>query len=115
TSCKHPPRNTANKNTSKLPSVCCAVNTITTSPAAGPDTPIDEPLRYPTTIPPMIPAIIPEKTRSGLPVDAKPIPKHNGNATRKTTTLADASCLKFLKIFLLIQLRMVKLNSLHYP
>jgi hypothetical protein len=42
-------------------------------------------------IPPMIPDMIPEK--NGAP-DARDIPKHNGKATRKTTTPAGKSDLR---------------------
>jgi hypothetical protein len=65
------------------------------SPAAGPLTPILDPLREPTTIPPTIPAIKPEKR--GAPL-ASAIPKHKGNATKKTTILAGRSFLIYLNI-----------------
>lgn len=53
------------------------------SPAAGPDTDIFELLRNPTTNPPTIPEITPDK--GGAP-DAKAIPRHNGSATKNTTS-----------------------------
>src|SRR5690606_13142818 len=51
-----------------------------------------EPLKEEMTIPPIIPVNIPEN--SGAP-EASAIPRHNGKATRKTTTLAGKSCFKF--------------------
>ena len=69
-------------------------NTITVKPAAGPLTLSDDPLANATTIPPTIPAIIPEN--KGAP-DASAMPKHNGNATKKTTSPAGKSFLKYLK------------------
>ena len=73
-----------------------AVKTIAANPAAGPLTPILEPDRPPTTTPPTIPAIKPEKR--GAPL-AKAIPKHKGNATKKTTILAGKSFFKVLNIY----------------
>lgn len=81
-SCITPAKNAANKKASKLPNEAIAANTIAVSPAAGPETLRCDVLKYPTTIPPMIPEIIPEK--SGAPL-ANAIPKHKGNATKKTT------------------------------
>jgi hypothetical protein len=52
----------------------------------------------PTTSPPIIPAITPAK--SGAPL-AKAIPKHKGNATKKTTTLEGRSLFKCLNIKLI--------------
>ena len=52
-------------------------------PAAGPETEIFELLIVPTTKPPTIPAITPDK--GGAP-DANAIPKHNGSATKNTTS-----------------------------
>lgn len=52
-------------------------------PAAGPETEIWELLKKPTTKPPMIPAIIPDN--GGAP-EASAIPKHNGSATKNTTS-----------------------------
>ena len=46
-------------------------------------------------IPPIIPAISPEN--NGAPL-AKAIPKHKGNATKNTTTLAGRSFLMCLNI-----------------
>jgi hypothetical protein len=72
-----------------------AVSTIAAKPAAGPLTPILDPLKEPTIIPPIIPAINPEN--NGAPL-ANAIPKHNGNATKKTTILAGKSFLIYLNI-----------------
>jgi hypothetical protein len=66
------------------------------NPAAGPLTPILESLKAPTTIPPIIPEINPEK--SGAPL-ASAIPKHKGNATKNTTTLAGKSFLMCLNMY----------------
>lgn len=90
-----PARTTAIKNISHVPKVAIAFNTITAKPAAGPLTPKFDPLMAPTTIPPTIPAIIPEN--KGAP-EAKAMPKHNGVATRKTTTLAGKSLFRLAKI-----------------
>ena len=89
-----PPNTTAKRKFSNPPSVPIAVRTIAANPAAGPLTPMAEPLKAPTTTPPIIPAIKPEK--SGAPL-AKAIPKHNGKATKNTTTLAGRSLLIFPK------------------
>jgi hypothetical protein len=59
--------------------------TITVKPAAGPLTESCEPLRIPVIMPPAKPAMMPEN--KGAP-DANAMPKHNGNATRNTTTEA---------------------------
>ena len=66
------------------------------NPAAGPDTPTREPLINPTTIPPMTPARSPGKTlgNEGIFstfVEAKPIPRQSGKATKKTTRPARIS------------------------
>ena len=87
-----PPNTTAKRKFSKPPKLPIAVSTIAASPAAGPLTPTCDPLKLPTTIPPMIPAIKPENR--GAPL-ASAIPKHSGNATKKTTILAGKSCFKF--------------------
>ena len=95
---KIPPMTTATRNTSNAsipPSSFIALITITAKPAAGPLTPSWEPLKAPTTIPPMIPAMIPEN--NGAP-DAKAIPKHNGTATKNTTTEAGKSFFRLLKM-----------------
>jgi GTPase SAR1 family protein len=80
-----------------------ALNTITVRPAAGPATLSCEPLMAPTTTPPIIPVNIPEN--SGAP-DAKAIPRHSGNATKKTTILEGRSFLRFFgkKYFLRLRL-----------
>ena len=82
---------TANKKVSYVPRSVIPFKTITVNPAAGPVTLNAEPLTVATRIPPIIPAIIPEK--SGAP-DANAIPKHKGNATKKTTNPAGRSSFK---------------------
>lgn len=79
---------------SKAPKSVIAVRTIAVKPAAGPETLKWEVLKYPTTIPPIIPEIIPEN--KGAP-DAIAIPKHKGNATKKTTKPEEKSDLRFAK------------------
>jgi hypothetical protein len=76
--------------------------TIVINPAAGPETPSLDPLKNPTTIPPITPAIKPANIfgKPSIPfkfVDAKPIPKHKGNATKNTTKPADKSLRQSLK------------------
>ena len=71
------------------------------STAAGPLTPIFEPLKAPTSMPPIMPAIKP--ANNGAPL-ANAIPRHKGNATKKTTILAGISFLRLLKILLFIHL-----------
>jgi hypothetical protein len=71
-------------------------DTITVSPAAGPDTLSDEPLNEPTTIPPTTPAIIP--ANKGAP-DANAIPKHKGIATNNTTIEEEKSDALSFKMF----------------
>lgn len=66
------------------------------NPAAGPETPTREPLINPTTIPPTTPAKSPGKTlgKEGMFstfVEAKPIPRQSGKATKKTTNPARKS------------------------
>ncbi len=73
----------AQRKSSNAPRSVMAVSTIAVRPAAGPETDILELLRNPTTRPPTIPAIIPDN--GGAP-DAKAIPKHNGSATKNTTS-----------------------------
>ena len=74
------------------------------NPAAGPETPSLEPLKIPTNRPPMIPEIIPENifgnpsTPSTL-VEANPIPRQRGKATKNTTSPAGISDCQFLKKF----------------
>ena len=70
-------------------------NTITVSPAAGPLTLKADPLANATTIPPIMPAIIPEN--NGAP-EANAMPRHSGNATKKTTNPAGKSSFKKLKL-----------------
>lgn len=72
----------AQRNNSKAPRSVIATKTMAVRPAAGPETDMLELLRNPTTMPPTIPEITPDN--GGAP-DAKAIPRHNGNATRKTT------------------------------
>jgi hypothetical protein len=67
-----------------------AVVTTTNKPAAGPLTLCCEPLIAPTRRPPQIPEITP--VIAGSP-EAKAIPRHNGSATRKTTSEAEKSFL----------------------
>ena len=74
------------------------------NPAAGPETPSLEPLKTPTSRPPIIPEIIPEKMlgKPSIPstlVEARPIPKQSGKATKNTTSPAGKSDCQFLKIF----------------
>jgi hypothetical protein len=59
-----------------------AVATMTDNPAAGPDTLTEDPLRNPTIIPPIMPANNPAAKGA---LEAIAMPKHKGNATRKTT------------------------------
>lgn len=94
TTCITPARTMAASRFSKLPRVDMALKTIAASPAAGPLTPSGDLLIAPTTTPPIMPAITPEN--KGAPL-ASAIPKQSGNATKKTTTLAGISALKFLK------------------
>jgi hypothetical protein len=76
--------------------------TTVINPAAGPETPRRELLISPTTTPPMIPAINPEIGMGLNPstvVEANPIPKHKGRATKNTTMLAGRSSLQELNKF----------------
>ena len=68
-------------------------NTTAARPAAGPLTLVCEPLMKPMIIPPMIPEMIPDI--NGAP-EANAIPRHNGNATRKTTSPAGISVFNVL-------------------
>ena len=61
---------------------------------AGPDTLKAEPLKNATKIPPTIPEIIP--ANNGAP-EANALPKHKGNATKKTTKPAGKSSLRYFK------------------
>ena len=70
--------------------------TTVVRPAAGPETDICELLINPITMPPIIPAIIPE---SGGAPEANAMPKHRGNATKKTTIPEGRFCFKSAKIF----------------
>ena len=81
---------TASKKILKLPCDIMDAATTVDKPVAGPDTLSCDPLTIDTSIPPIIPEIIP--TDSGAP-DASAIPKHKGNATRKTDNPAGKSCL----------------------
>jgi hypothetical protein len=76
------------------------INTMEASPAAGPLTLIGDLLRAPTTIPPTTPATTPEN--KGAP-EASAMPRHSGNATKKTTIDAGTSAFKLsfnsLKLF----------------
>jgi hypothetical protein len=72
---------TESKNVS-YPKLVTAAKTIAIKPAAGPETLKLELDKKPTTTPPITPVIIPAK--GGAP-DATAIPKHKGNATKKTT------------------------------
>ena len=90
--CKTPAITTAERNRSKDPKVVIPDNTMAVNPAAGPVTLRLEPLKKPTKIPPITPVIMPEK--SGAPL-ANAIPKQSGNATRKTTSPASRSVLKY--------------------
>ena len=89
------------------------------NPAAGPETPTREPLINPTTIPPITPARSPGKTlgKEGIFstfVEANPIPRQSGKATKNTTKPARKSFPMYLfKLFiqkLLIKDKMSVLN-----
>ena len=73
----------AHRYSSNAPISVIATKIMAVSPAAGPDTEMLELLIAPTTIPPTIPEMIPDN--GGAP-DASAIPRHNGKATRKTTS-----------------------------
>lgn len=70
-----------------------APRTITVNPAAGPLTLSEDPEIVATTMPPIIPVNNP--ANNGAP-EAIAIPKHSGNATKNTTTLAGKSYFKSL-------------------
>ena len=92
----------ANKNALNDPKVEMEEITTVIKPAAGPETPSRELLNDPTTTPPMIPAIKPEIGIGAKPsteVEANPIPKHKGSATKNTTILEGRSALHDLKSF----------------
>jgi len=76
------------------------VKTTAAKPAAGPLTLVCDQLMDPTTIPPKIPEMTPDI--KGAP-EAKAIPRHKGNATKKTTKPAIRS--------LVIYLKFIKINS----
>jgi hypothetical protein len=76
--------------------------TTVINPAAGPDTPSLELLINPTITPPIMPEISPLNGMGGIPfteVEARPIPKQSGRATKNTTILAGRSLRQELKIF----------------
>lgn len=87
-----PAKTTASKKTSYEPRSVIPFKTITVNPAAGPVTLSAEPLTVATTIPPIMPEIMPEN--NGAP-EASAIPKHKGNATKKTTNPAGRSSFKY--------------------
>ena len=87
---------TEHRNNSKTPIFVIALRIIAVKPAAGPLTLRLDLLRLPITIPPIIPEINPEK--SGAP-EASAIPRHNGNAIKKTTNPDDMSERKCENIF----------------
>jgi hypothetical protein len=91
---KIPAKKTAVKKTVNEPRSVIEVSTIAVKPAAGPETLICDWLKKPTTIPPTIPEIMPEN--KGAP-EAIAIPKHKGNATKKTTKPDAKSALRFAK------------------
>ena len=78
-------------------------NTTAARPAAGPLTLVWEPLMNPIMIPPMIPEIIPDI--KGAP-EASAIPRHNGKATRNTTSPAGISV--FNALMFMIQKKMAE-------
>jgi hypothetical protein len=82
----------------KEPKSVIATNTIAVKPAAGPETLRCDLLKYPTTIPPITPEIIP--ANKGAP-EAKAMPRHNGNATKKTTKPEAKSDLRLAKMLVL--------------
>lgn len=76
--------------------------TAVIKPAAGPETPSLELLNRPTTTTPIIPAINPETgigERPSTVVEPKPIPRHKGMATKKTTILGGISSLQDFNLF----------------
>ena len=77
-----PAKITADRKILKPPKSVIADKTIAVNPAAGPVTLNEELLKKPTTIPPITPETIPENNGAS---EAKAIPKHSGNATKKTT------------------------------
>ena len=60
-----------------------AARIIAAKPAAGPETLMCEVLSEPITMPPTMPANTPDN--GGAP-EASAMPRHNGRATRKTTS-----------------------------
>lgn len=87
---------TAAKKDWKEPIESTAAATIAVKPAAGPLTLNGDLLIDATTIPPTIPAMIPLNAGA---FDAIAIPKHNGNAIRKTTIEDGKSDLRCVKYF----------------
>ena len=90
----NPAIKTAKRKALNEPKSVIAVKTIAVNPAAGPVTLNEELLRNPTTTPPITPETIPEN--NGAP-DANAIPKHNGKATKNTTSPAARSPLTLEK------------------
>ena len=86
-SCTTPESKTAQPSAAR-PQPSTMAQTETMSPAAGPLTCSGEPANAPTTIPPMMPLTIP--SAGGAP-EAMATPRHNGRATRKTTSEAPIS------------------------
>ena len=89
TICMAPATTVAASTAGHEPSVAMADNITTVRPAAGPLTLTAEPLSKLTSTPPTMPATTPAS--SGAP-EASEMPKHNGSATRNTTSPAGASC-----------------------
>jgi hypothetical protein len=73
-----------------------AVSITAAKPAAGPLTLVWDSLNKPTITPPITPAITPESI--GAPL-ASATPKHNGKATKNTTTLDGKSNLILANIY----------------
>lgn len=73
----------AHRNSSNEPSSVIAARIIAAKPAAGPETLMCEVLSEPITMPPTMPANTPDN--GGAP-EASAMPRHNGRATRKTTS-----------------------------
>src|SRR5690606_21531585 len=73
----------ASRNASNDSRAAIWAATTAVRPAAGPATLVWDPLRAPTTMPPTIPASTPENKGA---LEARAMPRHNGRATRMTTT-----------------------------
>ena len=86
--CIMPAITTATRSVSNEPSAAISTTTTAVSPAAGPETVTCAPLSHPTTTPATIPATTP--AMSGA-LDASAMPRHNGSATRNTTSPASRS------------------------